>query len=194
MSTLLEEPAARTTTAPAERLRTTMAAVRVSIKWFGTRKTLTPEQKSQAADTFGAEGDFLSAGKKLIDTAHPAFRAVTAVRHKIVSLWRAVSLPYPESGIRLIRQDRIDEFNARMQELCRELEEAVWRLDEHYAELKSAARERLGQALQRRRLPGIAARPICRKLGFSLGRAAGLSAATQSATVPARVPPRAGAF
>jgi hypothetical protein len=71
-----------------------MAAVRVSIKWFGTRKTLTPEQKSQAADTFGAEGNFLSAGKKLIDMAHPAFRAVTAVRHKIVSLWRAVSLPY----------------------------------------------------------------------------------------------------
>jgi hypothetical protein len=115
MSTLLDEPSTHMTTAPAERLRTTMAAVRVSIKWFGTRKTLTPEQKSQAADTFGAEGNFLSAGKKLIDTTHPAFRAVTAIRHRIVSLWHTVSLPYPESGIRLIRQDRIDEFNARMQ-------------------------------------------------------------------------------
>ena len=145
MSTLLDEPSAHTTTAPAERLRTTMAAVRVSIKWFGTRKTLTPEQKSQAADTFGAEGNYLSAGKKLIDTAHPAFRAVTAIRHRIVSLWHAVSLPYPESGIRLIRQDRIDEFNARMQGLRTELEEAVWRLDEHFSELKSAARQRLGR-------------------------------------------------
>ncbi len=89
MSTLLEETAAHTAAVPAQRMRTTMAAVRVSIKWFGTRKTLTPEQKSQAADTFGAEGAFLSAGKKLIDTAHPAFRTVTAVRHKIVSLWQA---------------------------------------------------------------------------------------------------------
>ncbi len=43
-----------------------------------------------------------------------------------------MSLPYPESGIRLIRQDQIDEFNTQMQELCRELEEAVWRLDEHF--------------------------------------------------------------
>jgi hypothetical protein len=103
MSTLLEEPAVRTTAVPAERLRPTMAAVRVSIKWFGTRKTITPEQKSQAADTFGAEGNFLSAGKKLIDTAHPAFRAVTAIRHRIISLWHAVSVPYPESGISLAK-------------------------------------------------------------------------------------------
>ncbi len=40
----------------ASRPRTTMAAVRVAITWFGIRKTLIPEQKSQAADTFGAEG------------------------------------------------------------------------------------------------------------------------------------------
>ncbi len=45
-----------------------MAAVRVAFCWFGVRKTLTPEQKAQAADTFGAEGQYLSAGKKLLDT------------------------------------------------------------------------------------------------------------------------------
>ena len=65
------------TNKPARRLRATMAAVRVSFTWFGVRKTLTPEQKAQAADTFGAEGQFLSAGKKLLDTRHPAFKAVT---------------------------------------------------------------------------------------------------------------------
>jgi len=144
-STLLSETISQRTQPAAERLRTTMAAVRVSIQWFGTRKTLTREQKSEAADTFGAEGAFLSAGKKLIDTSHPAFKAVTSVRGKVLSLWKAESLPFPEPGIRLIRQDRIDSFNSRMQELREELEEAVWRLDEHFAELKSAARERLGR-------------------------------------------------
>ena len=144
MSTLLDEPV-HGHPAPAERLRTTMAAVRVSIQWFGTRKTLTREQKSEAADTFGAEGAFLSAGKKLIDTSHPAFKMVTSVRGKILNLWKAESLPFPEAGVRLIRQDRIDAFNARMQELREELDEAVWRLDEHFAELKSAARQRLGR-------------------------------------------------
>ena len=56
-----------------------MAAVRVSLSWFGTRKSLTSEQRTQAADTFGAEGAFLSAGKKLLDTKHEAYKAVTAV-------------------------------------------------------------------------------------------------------------------
>ena len=54
--------------------------------WFGVRKTLTTEQKSQAAEPFGAEGDFLSARKKLLDTKHAAYKEVTAVRGKVVSL------------------------------------------------------------------------------------------------------------
>ena len=52
----------------AQRLHDTMAAVRVSFTWFGVRKTLTPAQKTQAAETFGAEGQYLSAAKKLLDT------------------------------------------------------------------------------------------------------------------------------
>ena len=36
--------------------------------WLGTRKTLTADQKALAADVFQAEGEFLSAGKKLLDT------------------------------------------------------------------------------------------------------------------------------
>jgi hypothetical protein len=121
-----------------------MAAVRVSLSWFGTRKTLTAEQKSQAADTFGAESNFLSAGKKLLDTTHPAFKVVTNVKGRIISLWKSISLPYPEPGIRLVRQDDIDDFNTKMESLQQELAIAVQALDRHYYELQSAAREQLG--------------------------------------------------
>lgn len=144
-SSLLDEAVSHRSASAAQRLHSTMAAVRVSLQWFGTRKTLTREQKSEAADTFGAEGAFLSAGKKLVDTSHPAFKAVTAVRGRILGLWKAESLPFPEPGVRLIRQDRIDAFNTRMQELRDELAEAVGRLNAHFAELKAAARERLGR-------------------------------------------------
>ena len=143
-TTLIEDPIVRPSTSPSQRLRTTMAAVRVSLSWFGVRKTLTAEQKSQAADTFGAEGTFLSAGKKLLDTKHEAYKAVTAVKGRIVSLWKSMSLPYPEPGIRLIRQDQIDTFNTQLQTLKLELEEAVSQLDRHYDQLKSVARGRLG--------------------------------------------------
>ena len=144
MSILLEESSPPTVTASARLLRTTMAAMRLSFTWFGTRKTLTQEQKSQAADTFGAEGDFLSAGKKLVDTKHPAFRAVTMVRNRAISLFKGVSLPYPEPGIRLVKQDDIEKVDGQMAQLREELDEAVEGLDRHYGELKVAARQRLG--------------------------------------------------
>ena len=121
-----------------------MAAVRVSLTWFGTRKSLTAEQKAEAAEPFGAEAKFISAGKKLLDTKHPAYKAVTAVRGKVIAYWKSLSLPYPEPGIRLIRQQKIDAFVAQMQEFQEQLAEAVTNLDGHYHELKATARKRLG--------------------------------------------------
>lgn len=135
----------RNATAAARRLRQTMAAVRVSVMWLGVRKTLSREQKDQAADTFGAEGTFLSAGKKLLDTRHPVYKAVTSVRGRMVGYWRGISLPYPEPGIRLIRQDDITAFTVHVTTLQAELEEAVAQLEDCYAELKVAAQERLGR-------------------------------------------------
>src|SRR5579863_10207762 len=60
MKSVLESPPISAAESAAKRLRTTMAAVRVSLSWLGVRKTLTPEQRSQAAESFGAEGEFLS--------------------------------------------------------------------------------------------------------------------------------------
>ncbi len=134
-----------TNTAAAQRLRLNFAATRVMFTWFGTRKALTSEQKAQAADSFGAEAAFFSAAKKLLDNKHEAFRAVTAVRSQIISYWKGMSLPYPENGVRLVPQDDVDPFNSRMTDLRQELLTAVENLDEHFEQLKLAARDRLGR-------------------------------------------------
>ena len=144
MSSLLEEPVQTAALSPVQRLRSSTAAVRLSFTWFGTRKTLSPAQKAQAAESFGAEGEFLSAGKKLIDTRDPAFKAVTTVRGRTAAYWKSISLPYPESGIRLIRQDDIASFDVQLTSLKAELSEAVEQLNEQYEALKLAARDRLG--------------------------------------------------
>jgi len=152
MTATIDNTASQTDTADAssdtsssrDRLRRTMAAARLSFTWLGVRKSLSSRQKDQAADSFGAEGKFLSAGKKLLDTAHPAFRSVTAVRGRAISYWKGVSLPFPEPGIRLIRRDRIDDFDRQMDEFREELTDAVAELNDHYDELREAARERLG--------------------------------------------------
>ena len=145
MPRVLNRPAAsRPSRTPAEQLRASMAALRVSFMWFGIRKTLTPEQKSQAAESFGAEGDFLSAGKKLLDSKHPAFKAVNAVKHSVVAYWRGVSLPFPEPGVRLIRQQDVSAVQVQLTTLKSELAEAVEQLDRQFDSLKATARERLG--------------------------------------------------
>lgn len=128
-----------------ELLRREMAAVRVSFIWFGTRKTLTREQKAEAADTFGAEGEFLSAGKKLIDTRHAAFKSVTAIRGRIIQTWKGMTLPYPEPGIRLLSRNRIENFDELLRDLSQELSDSVSNLDRHFSELKRAAQNRLGR-------------------------------------------------
>ena len=152
MSTLIDRRESRSTNGrtstesntPAERLRTTMAACRVQFTWYGTKKSLTVEQKAQAAETFDAEGRFLSAGKKLLDTKHTAFRAVTAIRTKITEYWRGLTLPFPEPGVRLIKHNEVETFDQQMADFKAELEDAVRTLDRQFEELKQAAAQRLG--------------------------------------------------
>src|SRR3954453_18574242 len=146
MTVLLDPPVSPVNVArAADRLRATMAAVRFAFTWVGVRKSLTPDQKSQAADAFGAAGNYLSAAKKLLDTSHPAFRAVTSVRSRAIAYWKGITLPYPEPGIRLIRQDDIVGFSVQVATLQAELTQAVAQLSERYQELKAAARQRLGR-------------------------------------------------
>lgn len=145
-ATLLAEPTVINRDAtPAGNLRDNMAAVRVSFTWLGTRKSLTAEQRAEAAQPFDAEGQYLSAGKKLLDTRHPAYKSVTAIKSKIANMCKDMSLPFPEPGVRLIRRDRIDEFVGLLTDLRVELADAVNNLDRHYGDLKQAASERLGR-------------------------------------------------
>ena len=129
----------------ASRLRTEFAATRLSFTWLGVRKSLTTEQKARAADGFDAEARFLSATKKLLDTQHPRFKAVTALKGRVLGYWKSLTLPYPEPGLRLIRQTSIPDFDRQLKSFRSELEEQVGLLDDHYAELRRTARARLGQ-------------------------------------------------
>ena len=126
------------------RLRQNFAACRVQFKWLGTSKTLSSEQKSQAANFFGAEGNSISAGKKLIDTKHESYKALTSLKSQVTRYWKDNSLPYPEAGIRLCKQSQIDEFNSTLEDYREQLEAGVRVFDEEFAEIKEAAKQRLG--------------------------------------------------
>jgi len=133
-------------TAPnaANRLRTTMAAVKLSFTWLGVRKTLAPEQRTTAARAFHADRELLSASKLILDTKSPTYRAVAAVRSEASSYWRTVTLPFPEAGIRLLPQNSLGMFASTMQTYRERLQEAARELAAQYDTIKSEAQRRLG--------------------------------------------------
>jgi hypothetical protein len=128
----------------ASRLRTTMAAVRLSFTWLGVRKTLAPEQRTTAARAFQADRELLSASKLILDTKNPPYRAVAAVRSEASSYWRTVTLPFPEAGIRLLPQNSLGLFATTMQTYRERLQEAARELAAQYDTIKSEAQRRLG--------------------------------------------------
>ena len=149
MSTLLEEPQAaaraESRSTVGERLQAETTAVRLHIRWPGVRKSLSQHQRQVAANAFEADTKSLSAAKKLLDTGHPAFRAVTAVRSRASAYWRGSTLPYIEPGVRLLRRGDVQAFDVQMTSVRAELAEAVAELDRCYSELVDQARERLGE-------------------------------------------------
>ena len=137
-------PVTQTTPNAANRLRTTMAAVRLAFTWLGVRKTLAPEQRTTAARAFHADRELLSASKLILDTKNPAYRAVAAVRSEASSYWRTVTLPFPEAGIRLLPQNSLSTFASTMQTYRERLQETARELAAQYDTIKREAECRLG--------------------------------------------------
>lgn len=145
MSTITVPDIPLTNDSPAERLRQLAAAARVSFTWWGTHKTLTNQQKEEVCDAYGADARLLSAGKKIIDVRHEAFRRLTSIKSRIVNYWRGLTLPFVETGVRLIRQSDIPSFARVMEDFRRELHDAGITLNAAYDQMKSDARSRLGR-------------------------------------------------
>jgi hypothetical protein len=125
-------------------LRTQTLACRVHHEKLGVRKALSKDQKAQAAEPFDADYRALSVSKKLLDTKDPAYKRVTSIRSQAGKYWKAVTTPYPEPGIRLIRKSAVKAFDDKMESLQRELAEAAAQLQEKYDELRERARVTLG--------------------------------------------------
>ena len=137
-------PVNQTSPNSAQRLRTTMAAVKLAFTWLGVRKTLAPEQRTTAARAFHADRELLSASKLILDLKHPAYRAVAAVRSEASGYWRTITLPFPEAGIRLLPQNSLGLFATTMQAYRERLQETARELSSQYDTMKSEAERRLG--------------------------------------------------
>lgn len=145
MSTADTTPEENTTVEQtASELRQTMGAVKLSFSWLGTQRKLSDAQTKQAADTFHAATDLVTASKRLIDTKNTTYRVLTTLKSQASAYWRSMTLPYPQEGVRLIKQADIGAFETRMREYKEQLVVAAANLQLEYEALKVAAREKLG--------------------------------------------------
>jgi hypothetical protein len=128
----------------AREMRQSMGAVKLSFSWLGTQRKLSDAQTKQAAEMFAASTDLVTASKKLIDTKHPAYKAATAIKSQASAFWRGLTLPYPQEGVRLIRQADVTTFEERMSDFKAQLDAAVANLQLEYEVIKEKAREKLG--------------------------------------------------
>lgn len=128
----------------ASELRQTMGAVKLSFSWLGTQRKLSDVQTKQAADTFHAATDLVTASKRLIDTKNATYRTLTALKSQASGYWRSMTLPYPQEGVRLIKQSDIAAFEDKMREFKEQLAAAASNLQLEYESIKEAAREKLG--------------------------------------------------
>jgi hypothetical protein len=145
MSTVTAPEIPLETASPGQRLRRHAAAVRVHFTWWGVHRTLTAQQKEEVGLTYEADSRFITAGKKLVDVRHQAFRRLTAIRTRILNCWRGLTLPYVEPGVRLIRQSDVEGFVHTLEDFRDELVQAEAELNGVYDQIKVDARRRLGR-------------------------------------------------
>ncbi len=126
-----------------EELKANTVGCKLSVKRWGTRKTLDENELERIGAEFSANPDRISASKTLINTKDPKFKAISSVLSRAKCYWGAVTVPYPDNGIRLLRTDRIHEFENVVNTFRDELYAALVEFDSEFYRLKQAAREDL---------------------------------------------------
>ena len=126
-----------------EELQAITIGSRVHHEKLGNSKAFTKEQAERAANEFGADSDFVNARKMLIDAKAEVWRNVVSIRGRVNAYWKSVTVPHPEVGVRLIRRDQVEAFNAQMEVFHGELMNAVDSLAEAYDDLKEDSKVRL---------------------------------------------------
>lgn len=132
----------------AERLRAETAAVRLRRRYLKDAKALSPAQRETAAAVFSADAEFLRARKKMFDTKHKKVSRANRLVDRSCEIWREFTVPYSaaEPGVRLIRRDRIAEFEDELRRVLDELGAAVAEADDVYrSEIIPEAEQRLGE-------------------------------------------------
>lgn len=129
----------------AKTLQERSAGCALGFTWFGVKKAISADLKIEAAQMYEASGDMLTAGKKLIDTRDPLYRALTSLRSQLTGYWKARTLPYVEAGTRLARKQDVAAIQQGWLEFRDQLHAASHEFAAAKEQVLARAREKLGR-------------------------------------------------
>lgn len=111
----------------ARNVREKFKGVRMEISQMSYQKSFSDEQKREAVKSFDAKIKSVSMSTVLFDASEPAVKRVRAVVADIGRLFKNSrhTLPFPVKGLRLIVEDQIPAFDAKMTELKDDLQRAA---------------------------------------------------------------------
>lgn len=118
--------------------------VRFRRKVFGVEKKLDGDQTAVMADAFDASDKAVKGKKVLLDTKRPEYKRVTGRVLAAMALWREMTIPFDDPGVRLLKREKVEAFEKAMEAIGADLAEALEKLDAVYGEAIEQAKERLG--------------------------------------------------
>ena len=140
------------------RLRADDGRLPLGFTWFGAQKALTRSRRPAPPRPSTPTGPTSRPARSCSTPQHPAFRAVTAIRTKVATYWRAMSLPFPEPGVRLVRQEQLSRPSTTDEPTTGRTARRGRRAGPPLRRAASGRRRAARRPLQRRGLPADAAR------------------------------------
>ena len=120
---------------------------RVRISGLPQSRKVSSEQRAAAASQFGADPDSVSMSSRLWDANEPAVKKIRSVLAKVSRLFhdRRYTLPTTEAGVRLLRRDRISDYESQMTDFLEELRDALEEFDREMPAIVERERGRRGE-------------------------------------------------
>jgi hypothetical protein len=115
-----------------------MAAIRLRWDWWSGLRPLYRQRQGRVSQP-------LAINKRLLDPDCAAFRQLWRIRRRLQRFWNAYSLPYPQPGVRLVRQQDVLAFVVEARTAQTLLASAVEQLNAQRGALKARAEQRLGR-------------------------------------------------
>ena len=129
----------------AEQVREFLTGSTLSFHWWGASRSFERDGILATAETLEADHEMISARNRIIDTRHPAYRALTSLRSSIQHHWKQHTMPYVIPGMRLARREQMPDLTDSLQRLAADAAVLAGKLDLARGEIIAQARSRLGK-------------------------------------------------